>query len=495
MATAPPIPLIHPMPTASPPLPARYRTWHRLSAAAMSVSLALLSACAPPPPDPAPVPVWRNVPAAPQTKAVGAARPASRITTPTPGPLLSAVTAEPELRVRIGIAKTSVTLAAEGGRDVTVTSPAGTHTVRYPGPLTVSRRDGRFVLRDGGGRSFAWDLPGLTVTAPGGGSLLLDRHPYPGRLHLLAPPEASNPPEAPVSPGVPAIRSASRDTMDVINHVPLEAYLPGVIERELYPKWPLETYRTQAIAARSYALWEVGLATHRPFDLEATEASQVYGGVASNPRAIQAVRDTAGVVLAFDGRVLPAFFASSTGGLGQDATVAFPGRVPDLAPLRARRHGTWDAQSPAYRWGPIRRDTPTLARRLAAWGTANDDPVAQLRGLRRVEVAAENAVGRPASYTLTDATGRRFTLGCEAFRTACNFPAAGVPPVPREVRLLSSHVSVQVSPVSTDFTGGRGHGHGVGLSQWGAKAMADAGHTYPAILGFYYPGATLVKLY
>ena len=439
-----------------------------------------LPGCGRPAPDPAAVPVWRSVPAAVPAPA-GATRSTRPVARPTPGPLLSTLTAEPDLRVRIGVAKTAVTLAADTGQPLVVTSPGG-HAHRDV-PRPAHRRPARRPLRPPRRRGALLRLGPAGAQRPGlrlDGRLLVDRHPYPGRIDLIAV----------ASPGARPV-----DAMDVVNHVPLEAYLPGVIERELFPKWPLETYRAQAIAARSYALWEMGLSTDRPFDLESTEASQVYGGAASNPRAVQAVRDTTGVVLAYDGRVLPAFFASSTGGLGQDATVAFPGRVPDLAPLRARRHGGWDRESPAYRWGPVRRDTPTLARRLVAWGEVNQHPVSRLRGLRRVTVATENAVGRPASFTLVDAAGQRFDLACEAFRQACNFPAAGLPPVPREQRLLSSHVTVQVNPVHTDFTAGQGHGHGVGLSQWGAKTMADAGHAYPAILGFYYPGAGLVKLY
>ncbi len=237
----------------------------------------------------------------------------------------------------------------------------------------------------------------------------------------------------------------------------------------------------------------MALAPHRPFDLESTEASQVYGGAATNPRALRAVRDTAGVVLAFDGRVLPAFFASATGPRGQDAAAAFPGRVPDLAPLRATTHPGLDAPSPAYTWS-VTRPTDTLTRRLAAWGAANAHPVAALRGLTRVAPAALNRVGRPTAFTLTDGHRRTFTLACEDFRNACNTAAPPLAPLTRADRLLSSDVTVTVTPTATTLTG-RGHGHGVGLSQWGAKTLADRGHLHPAILQTYYPTATLRRLY
>ena len=254
-----------------------------------------------------------------------------------------------------------------------------------------------------------WRLPRLVITSAAPGPVTLAGNAYPREM-VLEP-------------------TARADHFDAVNHVPLDTYLAGVLERELFASWPAETFRAQAVAARSYALWEVALARQdadRDFDLESTEASQVYGGQSKNPKALAAVNDTRGVLLVYDGRVLPAFFASSSGGLGQDAALAFPGRGPDLPPLRARVQGAWDQQSPAYRWGPISRDRAAYSQRLAAWGEREKHPVAALGTVTHVDVATRNRVGRPASFRVTDETGTAFTLHAEGFRQASNF--SGAPP-------------------------------------------------------------------
>ncbi len=392
---------------------------------------------------------------------------------------------EPTVRVRVGSSLTKATLGKPG--DALRIGAAQTHRnkkiYRYPAPVTIIRSGGAWELTDATGARVRWRLPELNITHDTSGAISLGEKAYPRRIRLS-----------------PAGDAAAR--FHAINHVPLETYLAGVLERELYASWPAETFRAQAVAARSYALWEVSLARRTPgrvFDLESTEASQVYGGVSKNPKALAAVHDTRGMLLVYDARVLPAFFASSTGGLGQDAALAFPGRGPDLPPLRAREQGAWDAQSPTYRWGPITRDSATLSRRIAAWGKAKKSAphqaLAKLGTLRQIAVATLNRVKRPASFRLTNNTGATFILDAEGFRQACNFKAKGLPAIRKELRLLSSHVDVAASGSSIIFTQGHGHGHGVGMSQWGAKAMAQAGHKHAAILSFYYPGAALVRLY
>ncbi|MEL7089883.1 MAG: hypothetical protein AAGL98_15800, partial [Planctomycetota bacterium] len=158
-------------------------------------------------------------------------------------------------------------------------------------------------------------------------------------------------------------------------------------------------------------------------------------------------------------------------------------------------HGAWDQASPQYRWGPVARDRKKLARRIAAWGRDKPHAVAQLGDIAKIEVAGRNRVGRPAAWAVTDTAGRRYVVPCEGFRNACNDTDNGRLPLEKGERLLSSHFDVAVVGNTVRITRGRGYGHGVGLSQWGAQAMAAAGHPYTAILQFYYPGAAVQKLY
>ena len=407
------------------------------------------------------------------------------------GPLLAEVAAEPVIRVRVRAGVATLTLGAAGGRvAVRGGGPAGAGSL-LPGPVAVAAEAsaGGFTTTDAAGSRLRWRVATLHAAAEAAADpIVLDGSPHPGTLVLALDPER---------PG----------TMDAVERVGLEAYLPGVLDRELYASWEPEAFRAQAVAARSYALWEMRLARiadrddradggdGRGFDLENTTASQAYGGVARNPKALAAVADTRGVVLAWGGRVLPAFYCSAVGGPGADAATTFPGRAPDLPPLRGRDHGRIDAASPRAAWGPVTRERATLARRIAAWGAARKHPVAGLRGLERVEPAATNAAGRLAAWRLVDASGRAFLLRADELRHAANAPAAGLGAAAGDDRLYSGDFRVRREGEAWILDRGRGFGHGVGLSQWGAQGMAASGAAHPAILAEYYPGATLVRAY
>lgn len=400
---------------------------------------------------------------------------------PYPGPPAAQVSREPAIRVRVQTNVAEINLEGHGA--VRVAGPRGganPKVYRYNTPATITRADGAWVIRDATGQRVRWRLPSLLIEADDGGVLDLGEKSYPRRLVLT-----------------PRTNSDQKETgrFDTVNHVPLEKYLAGVIERELYGSWPLETFKAQAVAARSYALWEMTIAPGRHYDLESSTASQAYIGEASNPRAVRAVEETRGECLTFRGRVVPAFYSSSTGGLGQDAVLAFPNRVEDITPLRAREHGAWDKDSPQYRWGPVDRDPATLSRRIAAWGRDFKHPVAELGRIAQIEVAARNRVGRPSAWAVTDAAGNRYVLPCEQFRNACNDTDNGRLPMDKTKRLLSSHLENVTVGTAVRFTQGRGYGHGVGMSQWGARTMGQAGHKHTAILQFYYPGAAVQKLY
>jgi stage II sporulation protein D len=402
---------------------------------------------------------------------------------PVPPPATAAIRAEPDVRVRVVTAAPAVTLAA---RSPLVIGPltAGLAQPRpFDPPVTIARRDHRFVITDRHGQALGWGVPALRIESHSGDGQLIsvDGTDYPGAIAIH--------PNA----GSPALR------LDAVNHVPIEQYLPGVIERELFPRWHPEAFVAQAIAARSYAIAQQSVNTDRHFDLESTTASQVYGGAASNPKAIDAVHRTRGQVLTYSGRVVPGFYSSCAGGVGQSAVAAFPDVRLDvnIAPLMGRNHG-WGRSSNNFTWGPFTRDTADLSRRIAAWGRANRDAVASLATLTHVEVAQRSPTGRPASFRLRDSRGQTFILAAEHFRFACNHQPGGgdgLASLPATAQLKSSNVDVDVRGGSVVFSNGRGFGHGVGMCQWSAQEMAQAGNTGHAIVTFFYPGAAVERVY
>lgn len=101
----------------------------------------------------------------------------------------------------------------------------------------------------------------------------------------------------------------------VINNVPIEEYLLGVVPSEMPSKWNIEAHKAQAIAARSYAIANLGKRKHSGYDLKDTPLDQAYGGAsAETPQTTKAVLMTKGVVITYNGKVIPAYYHASSGG-------------------------------------------------------------------------------------------------------------------------------------------------------------------------------------
>lgn len=117
--------------------------------------------------------------------------------------------------------------------------------------------------------------------------------------------------------------------LTVINDVDLESYLKGVIPSEMPTSWDVEAHKAQAIAARSYALANLGKRAAKGYDLEDTPKDQAYGGAsAENRGTTKAVNDTRGIVLTHNQRIISAFYTASAG--GKTKTTAWAGNVPYL---------------------------------------------------------------------------------------------------------------------------------------------------------------------
>ncbi len=101
----------------------------------------------------------------------------------------------------------------------------------------------------------------------------------------------------------------------VLNHINLEDYLLGVVPSEMPSRWNIEAHKAQAIAARSYAIANIGKRGTHGYDLNDTAQDQVYGGAtAEKPQTTRAVQSTKGIVLVYDGKIIPAYYHASSGG-------------------------------------------------------------------------------------------------------------------------------------------------------------------------------------
>ncbi len=196
------------------------------------------------------------------------------------------------------------------------------------------------------------------------------------------------------------------DFLRVVNVVPLESYLEGVVAGEVPFSWPAEALKAQAVAARSYAL--ASALRGKPFDLYADARSQVYLGVAGEkPSTTKAVDDTAGEVVLYAGKVATTYYFSTSGGKTASAADVFGFAVPYLV----SRPDPWDKLSPYHRWGPFLVGARTVQSKLATEGRVLDargvaTPSGRLRTLTLDTTAGSEQV--PATLVRT-ALGFRST--------------------------------------------------------------------------------------
>jgi len=408
--------------------------------------------------------------------------------TPTASPIqtsgmsIASVQSEPMVRVRVRRSVPVIEVASTAGLRIGPADPKEQRIL--PGPLRISHDGTQFILAPTapGGQPLGWNLPSLTITAAQGDIITLDRQAYPGTI-VIHPARSTIPNQPPV--------------IDAINHVPMERYLPGVLSKELYASWEYEAYRAQAITARSYAIHGLSSSRSRYFDLESTQASQAYIGANAHQKAIDAVNTTKGIVLAYQDNVLQAYYSSCSGGTGQDAAAIFPNQR-DMLPLRGKQQGDWGKESPYFRWSII-IPRQLLSQRMAAWGKAMGNAIGGLQMIQEVRTTATNSVGRPTQLTVFDQSGKGYPLSAEQFRFACNYDGASsgatpLPPLDSKQMVRSSHVVVTVTPSEVRINGA-GYGHGVGLCQYSAQAMAKQGYAAQGIVQFFYPGADLRKVY
>jgi stage II sporulation protein D len=263
------------------------------------------------------------------------------------------------------------------------------------------------------------------------------------------------------------LKAETGGKLDIIEYLPLEDYLYGVLPVEMSPDWPLEALKAQAVASRTYALRNMNPA--KDYDITDGSEMQVYNGVTKiNPRIIDAVNSTRGEVLKYKGKLVTAFFHACCGGhtasvraaWGEDVIQPLKG-VPDPF-CRGSSH---------YRW-QLYVTASDLLRFIQSQGST----ALKIRG---VHVRSRDNSGRALSMRFAtdrgsvdaNVTDLRKKLGTYEFRST----------------LI---ISITRRNGGYEFKG-RGWGHGVGMCQDGAKVMAQKGYGYKKILHHYYPGASI----
>ena len=261
---------------------------------------------------------------------------------------------------------------------------------------------------------------------------------------------------------------AVRQGADVVlvNEVPLEAYVAGAIGGEMPTGWSQAALRTQAVASRSFAVHQREAHRHQLWDVESGTRSQVYSGRNPPKAARKAVRDTACEVLFQGGRPILAAFHSASGGRTASAAEVWGREVPYLVSVEVGG----EEDSPDTYWR-ARISRSTLARSLAEAGHS-------IGHLREVEVEDRTPSGRVRWVVFRGSRGVKRLSGRE------------VRSLLGESTLRSTLFELRSREDAFVFVGS-GSGHGVGMSQWGARGMAAQGSNYREILKAFYPGTRL----
>lgn len=316
--------------------------------------------------------------------------------------------------------------------------------------------------------------------------------------------------------GIGEVRVNSLGSLAGINELSIEDYLLGVVPRELGPiAFPyLEALKAQSVAARTYAVANMGKRRNDGYDLLATTSDQVYGGYsAEHPLSNEAVVGTAGVVATYNGVLISTLYSSTSGGFTANSEDVFANAFPYLRGVPDAERGKALEHVPSL--DVFKRNANPKSLRNAANGdfeadwssrhrwyvdwTADEMRTALSNYFGRdvgrvlaIEVPARANSGRALRMEFVTETGT-YAENKDRIRSALKwYSASGA---------LNSLYStlVYVEPVVDNKTKeiigfeawGGGWGHGVGLSQTGAVGMAEKGYTYDEILKHYYQGIAL----
>lgn len=293
-----------------------------------------------------------------------------------------------------------------------------------------------------------WPVRGLRIEPARDRELFLDERRFRGIIDVYKDPKTQ--------------------TLYAVNHLDVEVYLYGVLHHEVAHWWPMEALKAQAVAARTYALYQASVSKPFDFDLKSGTASQVYGGsTVERFRTKRAVDQTRGRVLTWQGKLFPAYFHATCAGLTARASELWN---IDLPPLKGGVACDYCRLSPHYRWH-AKVPLSQIEERMIAGGR----PVGRVLKIEPITQTPSSRIGTlriagTAGETIMAAKDFRVWVGGE--------------------RIRSTFFHVKVHDDTAEFQG-EGWGHGVGLCQWGTLGQALLNRSCDTILKFYYPGAEI----
>jgi len=285
------------------------------------------------------------------------------------------------------------------------------------------------------------------------------------------------------------VRDPNAPTFDAVNYLDLESYLAGVLGAEMPDYWEPEALKAQAIAARTYCLYiQKRFGRAREWDVTKTQAHQVYRGVAAESANVwNAVNQTSAMVLLCkgpDGRedIFPAYYSSMCGGHTENSKNVFGDSYEPLKGVPCP-YCAQAARPGAYFWPSAKFDANEVTRRLFQ-KYPNLRRLGRIVEITPVAQSHYRTFSRLTKVSLRGSTGATDVLRAEDLRLTID---------PAGTTIRSTACQIRKSDHNWVFAFGRGYGHGVGLCQWAAQAMARKGKSASQILAYYYPGSRIAK--
>jgi len=252
----------------------------------------------------------------------------------------------------------------------------------------------------------------------------------------------------------------------VVNVLGIEKYLSSVVGSEMPAKWPIEALKAQAIASRTYALKQRG---NNLYDIDSTQRNQVYNGLESRTyKTSRAVNSTRSLVLTYKNKLINALFHSSSGGMTENSQDVWKNKYPYLSSVK-----DFDKNNPKFRW----------KKEFSSNELKNLFP--KIGGLQNIEIIDITSTGRVKNVKLIGAYGFDQMTGVvlrQRLGLKSNF---------MRFKFFEEELNNNFPSKKGLIVFGQGSGHGVGMSQWGAKYLASRGQKAERILKYFYRGAQI----
>lgn len=324
---------------------------------------------------------------------------------------------------------------------------------------------------------------------------------------------------------------SKENKISLINHINIENYLYGVVPKEMPAGWPMEALKAQAIVARSFALANMNKHKQEGFNLCDSTCCQVYRAYDNeNPNTNQAVNETKGIYVFYNGKVASTPYHSTSGGYTEDSAIAWGGSLPYLVPI----HDVYSEGQSANNWSlkvsPLEIGNKLLLKGINI-GQIQDVQILKTSSANRVlelkivgslgeEIISGNNLRTLLGNTTMKSTWFDIDKVGEGLEKKI-YVMDGISRYPVEIKVNSAYIldgkgysspnrtlvsravskdrtasigeSMSITPTSFVFSG-KGYGHGVGMSQYGAMEMAKLGFNYEDIIKHYYNGVDIINL-